>query len=303
MPDDPSSSQQAADVQPDDMMLQDPQSADQAAAAPAQSPAQAADPEAAAAEPSATDLDEDIRAAQEALARAGIALETAGIMLEQAASDEQLQEAEQQLAQARIAVIVAGQDLLDLEDIYDAREPAVEAAREALNKANVAIVIATESIFSSRISLPDFDQQEAAGGNGGNSELDEELNESIAIFEAKILDARNEVIGSAPPPTASDEIPGVAVLGGSSTEEPGDVFDANEPPEFGEEVIQQGRMPEGSEVAAVDGEPPALVPDDIPDPQGDDIVAQQLREAATAEKDPVLRDKLWEEYKRYKAGL
>ena len=34
-----------------------------------------------------------------------------------------------------------------------------------------------------------------------------------------------------------------------------------------------------------------------------DILAQQLREAAEQEKDPVLRDKLWSEYHKYKAGL
>ena len=42
------------------------------------------------------------------------------------------------------------------------------------------------------------------------------------------------------------------------------------------------------------------MPPDVPD---DDIVARQLREAALAEQDPVLREKLWQEYHRYKAGL
>jgi len=34
----------------------------------------------------------------------------------------------------------------------------------------------------------------------------------------------------------------------------------------------------------------------------DDIVARQLREAAEKENDPVLKEKLWQEYKKYKAG-
>lgn len=38
-----------------------------------------------------------------------------------------------------------------------------------------------------------------------------------------------------------------------------------------------------------------------PDKGDDDIVARQLREAAEAETDPELREKLWEEYRRYKA--
>ncbi len=43
------------------------------------------------------------------------------------------------------------------------------------------------------------------------------------------------------------------------------------------------------------------VPDDIPDGRDDDVVARQLREAASKEQDPELRRKLWEEYRRYKA--
>ena len=39
------------------------------------------------------------------------------------------------------------------------------------------------------------------------------------------------------------------------------------------------------------------------DGSNDDIVARQLREAAIAEDDPELREKLWEEYRRYKASL
>lgn len=45
------------------------------------------------------------------------------------------------------------------------------------------------------------------------------------------------------------------------------------------------------------------VPTNIPDGRDDDIVARQLREAASKESDPVLRDKLWEEYKKYKTGI
>lgn len=41
-------------------------------------------------------------------------------------------------------------------------------------------------------------------------------------------------------------------------------------------------------------------PAGIPGGQDDDVVARQLREAAETEKDPELRAKLWEEYKKYK---
>ena len=32
----------------------------------------------------------------------------------------------------------------------------------------------------------------------------------------------------------------------------------------------------------------------------DDVVAQQIREAALAEDDPVRREQMWEQYRRYK---
>lgn len=47
----------------------------------------------------------------------------------------------------------------------------------------------------------------------------------------------------------------------------------------------------------------AAPPPNIPDGRNDDIVARQLREAASKEADPILREKLWEEYRKYKAGL
>ncbi len=46
----------------------------------------------------------------------------------------------------------------------------------------------------------------------------------------------------------------------------------------------------------------ASLPDDLPDARDDDIIARQLREAAMQEQDPELREKLWEEYRKYKRG-
>ena len=43
----------------------------------------------------------------------------------------------------------------------------------------------------------------------------------------------------------------------------------------------------------------ARTPEDIPDLVSEDIVAKQLREAALAEEDPALRERLWEEYRNY----
>ena len=38
----------------------------------------------------------------------------------------------------------------------------------------------------------------------------------------------------------------------------------------------------------------------VGDGRDDDVVARQIREAAMKERDPAIREKLWEEYRRYK---
>jgi len=74
----------------------------------------------------------------------------------------------------------------------------------------------------------------------------------------------------------------------------------------GEEVASQAETGEqqtgaqgGSRQSGADGSRTATR-DAPPSAGDDDIVARQLREAAENETDPVLRDKLWEEYRRYK---
>jgi len=47
----------------------------------------------------------------------------------------------------------------------------------------------------------------------------------------------------------------------------------------------------------------ANIPADIPDGSDDDVVARQLREAAMNESDPELRERLWDEYRKYKQGV
>jgi hypothetical protein len=60
-------------------------------------------------------------------------------------------------------------------------------------------------------------------------------------------------------------------------------------------------QPEGEE-EPLDEEMASRVPSDVGDGSDDDIVARQLREAAMKEEDPELREKLWDEYRRYKNG-
>jgi len=67
------------------------------------------------------------------------------------------------------------------------------------------------------------------------------------------------------------------------------------------ETGKGGRTASTARAAAAGGQlAGATVPEDIPDGRDDDIVARQLREAAQMEKDPQLREKLWDEYRKYK---
>ena len=59
-------------------------------------------------------------------------------------------------------------------------------------------------------------------------------------------------------------------------------------------IPDQGSLPSGR--------PDTSIPVDVIDSASDDIIARQIREAATKEKDPKLQEKLWAEYRKYKQG-
>jgi hypothetical protein len=82
--------------------------------------------------------------------------------------------------------------------------------------------------------------------------------------------------------------------------------DAQVTEEDGQEIDGEGQRQTASSSAGTVGSTgqnlPSSAPDDIPGGSDDDVVARQIREAAEKETDPELKEKLWEEYRRYKAG-
>jgi hypothetical protein len=64
-------------------------------------------------------------------------------------------------------------------------------------------------------------------------------------------------------------------------------------------VVEPQEPPEATVGGLSEEEIKSRTPDDIPDLVSEDIVAKQLREAALSEEDPVLRERLWEEYRLY----
>jgi hypothetical protein len=99
--------------------------------------------------------------------------------------------------------------------------------------------------------------------------------------------------------------------GGGEGDEPGGTFGTvarGAPPmpraaPTGEDSGRGNRPLDGGDNRAGDYQHSAAVapiPEDIPDGKDDDVVARQLREAAMREPDPELREKLWNEYRKYK---
>ena len=253
----------------------------------------------------AGDNDPDRQALADALARAGISLTKAGELLSQSGSDgASSDDVNSALSDASIAVLILEQQLNQMGSDGVAGDRVSEAARlvilanEALSEATLATDgSAPLPTISGRSSQTAEDQRIA--------ELDAELERSIVVFETDIQDARNavaaELAGSATDaaggPSMVDLAEGLAQSAPVSVTEGPD--EASEAPSA-EVGAPQGRAPGKTEQQTAG---PAPIPEDIPSPQGDDIVAKQLREAAAAEQDPALRAKLWEEYKRYKQGL
>lgn len=253
-------------------------------------------------------LSEDIAAAQEALEQAGIALQAAGEAVSGAETDAELQQAEDLLADARVGILIAEQALSDIDAQHSGDGSELRArANDALGDANVQLVIATQAVLNARTGMPDYEGTELPSGTqvvvvGELGTLDDELNESLIIFDDQIETARAIIINSSAPPiseSTKNRLPGskgqgLVLVTGDGPQDENPQTDGSAQPS-----VVTSTVPGNKDKQTV----ASATPDDIPSAQGDDIVAQQLREAAIDETDPELKAKLWEEYKRYKEGL
>ena len=143
--------------------------------------------------------------------------------------------------------------------------------------------------------------------------LDAELSTSLSRFDEMLLKERDRLRRSAGSTGAGDAA--MSGMAGTSAEAPRQP--AGERPEMIPERGGSGEPREQPTVGAPGlprqpsgGASPKAgtagtrspIPPDIPDGSDDDLVARQIREAAMNEPDPTLREKLWEEYRKYKKG-
>jgi len=157
------------------------------------------------------------------------------------------------------------------------------------------------------------DQAGEQTGSEKTADLDAELFSGISEFDEMLL-REQERIKSATPHAGGGGAAGGGA-GGGDGEGDGD-GDSGEYEAAGGEAGEgegdgqvatgegdssdyDGSAGSGSTRPAGKGQPP---PPGTPDGSDDDVVARQLREAAEKETDPVLKKKLWEEYRKYKEG-
>jgi hypothetical protein len=122
--------------------------------------------------------------------------------------------------------------------------------------------------------------------------LEAELAASTDTFDAKMLEELRRLASEASERTGEEREPQTPSGSGGRT--------SGTSAAAGEEGRESSGGVGGSTAEAAGSQ---AVPPDVGDGSDDDIVARQLRQAAMEEEDPALREKLWDEYRRYKASV
>ncbi|MEY4640933.1 MAG: hypothetical protein RLZZ227_927 [Pseudomonadota bacterium] len=136
--------------------------------------------------------------------------------------------------------------------------------------------------------------------------LDGRLEAGYAVFDGMILGERERAQRDAD--EAGSTVMGTGGAGGGAGEEAGSgegdggfgdspVIVASNTRGAGAGVSPTGASDRQGEFDNTNATYPP--PEDIPSGDDDDVVARQLREAAMREPDPELREKLWDEYRKY----
>lgn len=170
-----------------------------------------------------------------------------------------------------------------------------------------------------QLSTPGIDLGREATRGEHTGSLDAELDSSLGQFDELLLREQERVKAAAPHTGAgtgagqrAGDVSGTGQGGGagSASGEPvdgdtadGTVADSGETGTSGSTDTRRGGESRQGTAGQPGGSVSTTVPADIPDGSDDDVVARQLREAAEKETDPELREKLWDEYRKYKQGI
>jgi hypothetical protein len=143
--------------------------------------------------------------------------------------------------------------------------------------------------------------------------LDARLSGSLSEFDKLLLDEARKAQARAPSSGASGAYAGgsgrkAGGKGAQQSDGEGTRSGSASSPASGNKDPEQTGAGPGSPGGRIEGTDPgapgptAAVPPDVGDGSDDDIVARQIRKAAETEKNPELREKLWDEYRKYKRG-
>lgn len=141
---------------------------------------------------------------------------------------------------------------------------------------------------------------DSGSGSGGVGGLDDEFDKSLGDFDDSLLEEQRQASqvgrdmgafenGSGGGSGGSGKVGGIVVANDSSGS-----GNSNGVPG------QADSSQQGSVDALSSEQVGERTPEDVAESYDDDIVAKQLREAALAEDDPELRERLWDEYRAYK---
>ncbi len=150
-----------------------------------------------------------------------------------------------------------------------------------------------------RQGIPDPTIEEDEEGSV-KSEADKELDETLAGIDGNIMSDREEHAEKINERAGGDVLPGNAVLAEENQGGPGGGRSPSPAGGTSKEHIPNVSHPDRQSQPPDPNRPSITISQaDIPDAKDDDVVARQLREAALNEKDPELREALWEELRRY----
>ena len=180
-----------------------------------------------------------------------------------------------------------------------------QVAQDCVALADIGIPVPSEldcPAFPSVLIEPAaIDQVEEKTSGEATAELEAELFSGMGEFDEMLLREQERIKAATPHADAGD--------GGGAGGQGGAGGDGGQDGEDGDAGLQ-GADGAGSTASYGEGAGPGSQqhktgtrqPPNIPDGSDDDVVARQLREAAEKETDPELKKKLWEEYRKYKAG-
>ena len=148
-------------------------------------------------------------------------------------------------------------------------------------------------------SSGELSEEEEELGSNGDDAVDAEMAKVLGEIDGSIMEDRAEQGDRENERAGGPMLPGQdVVVAAAGTDDGSDDSKAGTVGGTSTDAIPNATDPHRRS-SGIPNSPPTPVGVDTADARDDDVIARQLREAAIAETDPELREKLWEEYRRY----